>query len=190
MITVDPTPSEGPLLVVMGVSGSGKTTVGVALARRLGVPGADADDFHSPANIAKMSAGVPLDDADRLPWLREIGGWLARHRDGGGVMSCSALRRAYRDVLRDAAPSVRFVHLDARPDVVRDRLAGRAGHFMPASLVDSQFEALEPLQPDEPGTVLDPDAPIDALVDRLVTRVVHDFLAAAPAAPPNPTPGG
>ncbi|MFC7645442.1 gluconokinase [Streptosporangium lutulentum] len=98
--------SAVPLLVVMGVTGSGKTTVGIALAQRLQVPFADADDFHSEANVAKMSAGVPLDDDDRLPWLRSVGSWLAGKAGTGGVMSCSALKRSYRDLLRDSAPEV------------------------------------------------------------------------------------
>ncbi|GLW65116.1 gluconokinase [Actinomadura rubrobrunea] len=161
-----------PLLVVMGVAGSGKTTFGAALARRLRVPFADADDFHPPANIAKMSAGVPLDDADRLPWLRAIGAWLAEHADGGGVVTCSALRRAYRDLLREQAPEATFVHLHGDREVVRRRVAERTDHFMPASLVDSQFDTLEPLGPDERGLVLDLDAPVDALIDA--------YLEAAP----------
>ncbi|MBW4721318.1 gluconokinase [Saccharothrix sp. SC076] len=148
----------------MGVSGSGKTTTGKALARRLDVPFADADDFHPPANIAKMAAGVPLDDTDRAPWLRAIGDWLAAHPDGG-VVTCSALKRVFRDGLRAAAPGVRFVHLAGDPEVVRRRVARRSGHFMPASLVDSQYADLEPLGPDEPGVVLDLDQPVPALVE-------------------------
>ncbi|MFI9438519.1 gluconokinase [Streptosporangium sp. NPDC052375] len=164
---------SAPLLVVMGVTGSGKTTVGAALAQRLRVPFADADDFHSEANVAKMSAGVPLDDDDRLPWLRAIGSWLAGHAAGGGVVSCSALRRGYRDVLRHSAPAVGFVHLAGDIEVVRRRVSGRPGHFMPASLVASQFETLEPLEPDEHGIVLDLDRPVDELVEA--------YLAAAPS---------
>ncbi|RKT56178.1 gluconokinase [Saccharothrix australiensis] len=152
------------VIVVMGVSGSGKTTTGAALARRLGVPFADADDFHPPANIAKMAAGVPLDDDDRVPWLRAIGQWIAEHRDGG-VVTCSALKRSFRDGLRAAAPSARFLHLAGDPEVVRARVAARSGHFMPVSLVASQYAALEPLEPDEPGLVLDLSLPVDALVD-------------------------
>lgn len=157
-------------IVVMGVSGSGKSTAGAALARRLGVPFADADDFHPPANIAKMAAGVPLDDRDRAPWLRAVGAWLAAHPDGG-VVTCSALKRAFRDLLRAAAPAVRFVHLAGDPGVVRDRVANRTGHFMPVGLVASQFAALEPLAPDEPGVVLDLDQPVDRLVDACLTAV-------------------
>ena len=162
-------PSSPPLLTVMGVSGSGKTTVGAALAQRLRVPFADADDFHPPENVAKMAAGVPLDDADRLPWLHTIGAWLAAHADSGGVVSCSALKRSYRDVLRAAAPTQFFVHLDGSPEVVARRVQGRPGHFMPASLVDSQFATLEPLGPDENGVALD--------LDRSVDQLVEDYLS-------------
>ncbi len=152
-----------PLVTVMGVSGSGKTTVGAALAQRLGVPFADADDLHPPANVAKMSAGIPLDDADRLPWLHAVGAWQAAHPDGG-VVSCSALRRSYRDVLRAAAPGQVFVHLAGSRAVVARRVAGRPGHFMPTALVDSQFATLEPLQADERGLTLDLDRSVDDLV--------------------------
>lgn len=170
-------PERHPLLVVMGVAGSGKTTLGAALGQRLGVPFTDADDFHSTANIAKMSAGVPLDDDDRRPWLESIGRWLAEHATTGGVVSCSALRRRYRDALRHAAPSVEFVHLDGAPDVIRRRVAGRPGHFMPAELVASQFATLEPLHRDEHGVVLDLDQPVD------------DLVAAYLAHPRTPAPG-
>jgi gluconokinase len=153
-----------PLVVVMGVSGSGKTTVGAALAQRLRVPFADADDFHPKANIDKMSAGIPLTDEDRGPWLDTIGAWLAAHAEHGGVASCSALRRAYRDVLTAAAPSAYFLHLHGTPQVIAARVAGRPGHFMPAALVESQFATLEPLEADERGAVLDVDQPVDDLV--------------------------
>ena len=157
------------LVTVMGVSGSGKTTVGAALAQRLGVPFADADDFHPAANVAKMSAGVPLDDLDRLPWLQTMSLWLADHAATGAVISCSALKHWYRTILREAAPSQIFVHLDGSPEVVAHRVAGRPGHFMPASLLASQFATLEPLAPDEHGVVIDVDQPIDAIVQRYVT---------------------
>ena len=159
------------LVTVMGVSGSGKTSVGAALAQRLHVPFEDADDLHPPANVAKMSAGIPLDDADRLPWLRTVGAWLHAHSAGGGVTSCSALRRGYRDILREAAPQQVFVHLAGDRDVIARRVAGRPGHFMPAALVDSQFATLEPLEPDERGVTLDVDQPLDALVDACVAAL-------------------
>ena len=158
-----------PLIVVMGVSGSGKSTVGAALAQRLRVPFADADDFHPPANIAKMTAGEALDDEDRVPWLEAIGQWLAAHPDGG-VMSCSALKRHYRDTLRSHVPDVEFVHLEGTHEVIARRQASRPGHFMPASLLASQFATLEPLEPDEHGTVIDVDQTIDAIVSQYVTH--------------------
>ena len=160
-----------PLVVVMGVSGSGKTTIGAALAQRLRVPFADADDFHPQANIAKMSAGVPLDDDDRRPWLATIAAWLAEHAATGGVASCSALRRTYRDVLAGSASHVVFLHLHGDPDVIAARVAGRPGHFMPAALVESQFATLEPLESDERGAVLDVDQPVDDLVAQSLTRL-------------------
>ena len=152
----------------MGVSGSGKSTVGAALAQRLRMPFADADDFHPPANIAKMTAGEALDDHDRWPWLESIGRWLADHADGG-VMSCSALKRKYRDQLRHHAPHLRFLLLEGSMEVIARRQASRPGHFMPASLLRSQFATLEPLQPDEDGIVLDVDQSVDAIVQGYVT---------------------
>lgn len=160
-----------PLVVVMGVSGSGKSTVGAALARRLGVPFADGDDFHSAENVALMSAGVALTDARRLPWLRTLAAWLGEHAATGGVLGCSALRRAYRDVLREGAPTAFFVHLDGGPEAVVRRVAGRSGHFMPASLVESQLATLEPLGADEAGVVLDFDRPLDDLVAACVSAL-------------------
>ena len=164
----------GSPIVVMGVSGSGKSTVGAALAQRLRVPFADADDFHPAANIAKMTAGHPLDDDDRRPWLEAIGDWLAEHSDGG-VMSCSALKRTYRDQLRGHSAQVEFLHLAGTPDVIGRRQASRPGHFMPASLLKSQFDTLEPLGPDERGVVVDVDQNIDAIVENYLatTRQGH-----------------
>ncbi len=118
-------PEPVPVIVVMGVSGSGKSTVGGLLAERLGVPYAEADDFHPPANIAKMSAGHPLDDSDRAPWLDAIAAWIAERGDRGGVVSCSALRRRYRDRLRASAPGLFFLHLDGSPELIASRLAAR-----------------------------------------------------------------
>ena len=157
-------------VVVMGVSGSGKSTVGAALAQRLRVPFADADDFHSAENIAKMSAGQPLDDADRRPWLESIGMWLAEHGDGG-VMSCSALKLEYRDRLRGHEPSVAFAHLAGSVEVIARRQASRPGHFMPPALLASQFDTLEPLTSDERGLTVDVDQSVDAIVDELVASL-------------------
>ncbi|MCW2685741.1 MAG: gluconate kinase [Mycobacterium sp.] len=157
----------GSPIVVMGVSGSGKSTVGAALAQRLRVPFGDADDFHPAANIAKMTAGQPLNDDDRFPWLETIGQWLADHHDGG-VMSCSALKRRYRDQLRKHCPEVEFVHLSGSPEVIGRRQASRPGHFMPPTLLDSQFATLEPLEADERGVTIDVDQNIDSIVDSYV----------------------
>lgn len=148
----------------MGVSGSGKSTVGAALARRLRVPFVDADSLHPPANIAKMAAGEPLDDDDRYPWLDKVGEWLAGHCDGG-VVSCSALKRRYRDQLRTHCPQVEFLHLAGSPALISGRLAARTGHFMPAALLRSQFDALEPLGADEAGATIDVGPGVDAIVD-------------------------
>ena len=160
-------------IVVMGVSGSGKSTVGAALAQRLRVPFADADDFHPPANIAKMTDGQALNDDDRYPWLEAIGEWLTAH-PAGGVMSCSALKRKYRDQLRRHCAEVEFVHLAGTPEVIGRRQASRPGHFMPASLLTSQFQTLEPLQPDERGIVIDVDQNIDSIVETYVTATEQE----------------
>ncbi len=159
-----------PLVVVMGVSGSGKSTVGAALAQRLRVPFADADDFHPPANIAKMTAGHALDDDDRRPWLEAVGTWLAEHDADGGVMTCSALKHAYRDQLRQQAPRIEILHLHGTREVIARRQASRPGHFMPASLLDSQFATLEPLTPEEHGMAVDVDQSVDAIVQAYVDQ--------------------
>ncbi|MET9863859.1 gluconokinase [Streptomyces smyrnaeus] len=135
----------------MGVSGSGKSTVGEWLAQVLDLPFADADDFHPERNIEKMSAGVPLDDADRAPWLEAMADWLGSRTGSGAVLVCSALKRRYRDRLRQASGRLFFVHLDGSYELIAERLAGRSGHFMPPSLLRSQFEALQPLGRDEGG---------------------------------------
>ena len=155
-------------IVVMGVSGSGKSTVGIALAERLGVPFEDADDLHPEANVAKMARGEALDDDDRAPWLDLVGRWLAAHASGG-VTACSALKRRYRDQLRHHCPSVEFLHLDGDQELIGRRQAGRAGHFMPSSLLASQFDTLEPLEPDERGVVVD--------VGGTVEETVENYLA-------------
>lgn len=151
----------------MGVSGSGKSTVGAALAQRLRVPYLDADTLHPPANVTKMAAGQPLSDEDRYPWLERVGEWLARHRDGA-IVSCSALKRRYRDQLRAHCPPVQFVHLSGSPELIGRRLASRPGHFMPPTLLQSQFDALEPLGADEQGVVVDVSEEAETIVDTLL----------------------
>ncbi|WP_343572100.1 gluconokinase [Mycobacterium sp.] len=150
----------------MGVSGAGKSTVGIALARRLGVSFADADTLHPASNIAKMSAGTPLGDDDRYPWLAAVGQWLADHDNG--VMSCSALKRRYRDQLRSHRTDIEFLQLIGSPELIGSRQAGRPGHFMPSSLVRSQFDALEPLAADERGLAVDVGQSVDAIVEKFV----------------------
>ncbi|KDN19418.1 gluconokinase [Amycolatopsis rifamycinica] len=142
------------VIVVMGVSGSGKTTIGTALANALGVEYAEADTFHPKANIDKMTAGTPLTDADRAPWLEAIAGWIREHQDSGGVVTSSALKRRYRDVLRGGG-DVWFAHLHGDRAQLAERMQSRTGHFMPVSLLDSQLADLEPLEPDEAGAVFD-----------------------------------
>jgi len=162
-----------PVIVVMGVSGSGKSTIGALLARDLEVPFTDADDLHPLANIEKMASGVPLDDDDRRPWLEIVGATLAdAQRTGSGlVIACSALKRAYRDTILAQAPTTQFVHLHGSRDVLAARTEARSGHFMPASLLDSQLAVLEPLGPDEPGIVVDVAVPVETIVDLLAARL-------------------
>jgi gluconokinase len=159
------------IIVVMGVSGSGKTTVGEALAGRLGWEFADADEFHSAANKDKMHAGTPLTDADRATWLEAIAAWIDEHLAAGkaGVVTCSALKRTYRDRLR--RPDVRFVYLDGDPDLIARRMAGRRGHFFPAELLDSQFRDLEPPGPDEPAISVSIAGPPDETVRQIMERL-------------------
>lgn len=162
---------RAPLVSVMGASGVGKSAVGRALAQRIGVAYADGDDFHSAANIAKMRSGTPLDDQDRAPWLDAIARWLAEQRERGAVVSCSALRRSYRDRLRAQAPTLTFLHLCASAELLRARTAARADHFMPPSLVASQLATLEPLEADERGVSLDAARPIAELITEFLARV-------------------
>lgn len=143
--------------VLMGVSGSGKTTVAMGVARELGWEFGEADLFHPEANVEKMRAGTPLDDEDRLPWLQTLADWIAE-RDAAGtstVLACSALRRRYRDILRSSGAQLDFVHLAGSKELIGSRLLARQGHFMPGSLLDSQFATLEPLEEDEAGITLD-----------------------------------
>jgi gluconokinase len=156
-------------IVIMGVSGCGKSSVGEALATRLAIPYRDGDDLHPPANVAKMRTGIPLTDDDRWPWLDLVAGTL---RDAAPVIvGCSALRRAYRDRIREGAGGpVRFVHLAGDRDLIAARMATRTGHYMPLSLLDSQIATLEPPGPDEAITV-DIDAALPALIDTIIARM-------------------
>ncbi len=146
-----------PPMVVMGVSGSGKSTVGALLGQRLGVPFIDGDDLHPARNKHKMGAGIPLDDDDRRPWLQAIGRTLESYQqeEGAVIVACSALKRRYRDLLREHAPEVLFLHLEGSMDTLAARMAARNHEFMPATLLASQLEALEPLESDEAHVRLD-----------------------------------
>ena len=159
------------LVVVMGITGVGKSAVGHELADRVGVEYADGDDFHSEANIHKMASGHPLTDGDRWPWLHAIGGWLAEHEEAGGVISCSALRRVYRDKLVEAAPHTAFLHLYGDHDLIRSRIENRKDHFMPASLLASQEATLEPLEADENGFAFDITPSVAEIVDAFLLKV-------------------
>ncbi|WSF37018.1 gluconokinase [Streptomyces sp. NBC_01351] len=156
----------------MGVAGTGKTTVGRLLAEALGVPYAEGDAFHPAANVAKMSAGTPLDDADRWPWLDSIGEWIRDSaRLHGGVVAASSLKRVYRDRLRAAAPGTVFVHLTGERPLVEERMAARRSHFMPPTLLDSQFATLEPLGADELGVVVDVSASPEDITGAALTAL-------------------
>ena len=160
-------------LVVMGVSGSGKTTVATGVAERLGWVFAEGDDFHPHSNVEKMRAGVALTDDDRWPWLASLAGWIGEREAAGqnAVLTCSALKRTYRDVLAAGHPSVRFVHVTASAETIRHRLENRRGHYMPASLLASQLDTLEPLQVDEPGLTLPGDGEPSDVVKGLIARL-------------------
>lgn len=160
-------------VVVMGVSGSGKTTVARGVALATGLLFAEADDFHSRANVDKMRSGSPLSDDDRWPWLNDLALWMAERAAEGRstVIACSALKRAYRDVLAGGPPSIDFVHLRGTAQLIGPRISVRSGHYMPASLLGSQIDTLEPLEPDESGIVLDIDAPAHELIARAVREV-------------------
>jgi gluconokinase len=157
----------------MGVSGSGKSTVATALAERLGWASEDGDRFHPASNVAKMSAGHPLTDEDRWPWLQAIADQIGRICETGGhvVIACSALKRAYRDVLVRGRADVRFVFLDGSQALIAGRLAKRKGHFMPAGLLDSQFRTLEPPQADERPIAVSIDAPVETIVNNIVAQL-------------------
>jgi len=177
------------IVVVAGVSGSGKSTVGALLAGRLGWEFADGDSFHPAANVAKMSAGIPLTDDDRWPWLAAIGAWMDERAAAGdpGVVACSALKRAYREVLLDGRPDARLVFLDVGHDADVARLTARHGHFFPPGLLDSQFDDLEMPHPAEDALVM----PASGTPEELVTAIIGDLhLAAAPGRQAGPGRAG
>jgi gluconokinase len=171
-------------LIVMGVSGSGKTTFGLALAEAKSVPFFDGDDLHTPAARAKMTAGIALNDADRAPWLDRIGAELAdtAAHPRGAIVACSALRRAYRDRLRAAVGrDLRFVFLDGDKELMRRRVADRRGHYMPASLIDSQFAALEPPSGEDDVATIAADASLAVALPEALRKLAAIDQALAPS---------
>ena len=173
------------IAVIMGVSGAGKTAVGERLAERLGWQFIEGDRLHPPENVAKMQSGHPLTDADREPWLAAIAeaidGWRAR--GVSGIVSCSALKRDYRHrIIGDRRPGVRLVYLEGSRELIGERLNARRGHFMPASLLDSQFAALEPPGPDENPITVAIDAPLDRIVEDIVAALRQASETTPPAA--------
>jgi gluconokinase len=176
-------PDKAPCaIVVMGVAGSGKTTIGEKLAERLGWAYEDADKFHPRANVEKMSAGHPLTDEDRWPWLRAIADEIDRVCNAADhvVIGCSALKRAYRDVLVHGREDVRIVYLDGSRELIARRLKARKGHFMPPALLDSQFKALQPPGDDEHPVTVSIDAPVGTIVDDIMRKLERDLEGKAP----------
>jgi carbohydrate kinase (thermoresistant glucokinase family) len=170
-MTASPQPIALPVvLVLMGVSGSGKTTIGELLARRLHWPYEEGDALHPPANVAKMHAGHPLDDADRAPWLARVADWVDARLAAGecGVITCSALKQAYRNLIDRHGSGVAFVYLHGSPELIASRLAGRTGHFMPASLLDTQFATLEEPGSDEPVVRVEIGATPETIVANII----------------------
>lgn len=187
--------ADAIVLVVMGVSGSGKTTVATRVAQRLGWAFEEGDALHPPSNVEKMHAGHPLTDDDRAPWLARVAAWVDARLDAGagGIITCSALKRRYRDAIAHGRAGVLFVFLDGTHDTVAHRLAARRGHFMPANLLDSQFDALERPSADEPVLSIDvgaePDAVAQAVIDALIRAGrIPPSAARLPSAPEQALP--
>jgi gluconokinase len=178
-------PQVTTTVVVMGVSGVGKTTVAIQLSHRLGWEFAEGDTFHPDENVLKMRSGHALNDEDRWPWLRRLAEWIGvcERKGVSAILTCSALKPSYRDVLGDGHPSVWFAFLAADRDVLLDRVLGRSGHYMPPSLLDSQLETLEPLQPDEPGVTLDAHRPGDEVVTALIDALQAQRRLPGPTQP-------
>ena len=172
----DAAAAAAQVLVVMGVSGSGKSTVAALIAERLGWIFVDGDSFHTPEHVAKMHAGHALDDEDRAPWLARIATWIRHRLEAGesGVVVCSGLRRAYRDILTGGSPRVRLVYLEGDKALVAGRLAARRGHFMSPRLLDSQFATLEVPGPDERPITVGIDEEPESIVDRVVARLAAE----------------
>ena len=160
-----------PVLVLMGVSGSGKSTVAAILAGRLGWDFEEGDDMHPPANVAKMAAGHPLDDEDRWPWLDKVAAWIRQHAEAGrpGIITCSALKKSYRDVLR--GDQVVFVYLAGARERIAERMAARLGHFMSVAMLDSQLETVEPPTPDERAITIDITGSAAEEAEKIIERL-------------------
>lgn len=172
-------PAGGLRVIVMGVSGCGKTTIGDLLARELGVRFLDGDSLHPVENVTKMAAGTPLTDGDRWPWLAIVGRELAAAGPHGLVLACSALRSSYRDAIREQAPDTVFLHLHGSKEVLTARTEGRTGHFMPPALLDSQLATLEPLTAEEAGVVVDIAAPVGTVVEQAMSGLARFGVRAA-----------
>ena len=172
---------HAPVLVVMGVSGSGKTTIGKMLADRFGWAFEEGDLLHPEANVAKMHAGIPLTDKDREPWLEAVRLWIDKQREQGkpGIIACSALKRAYRDFLRQNRNEVHLIYLRGSRELIAQRLARRRGHFMPAKLLESQFAALQEPKDDEVAIIAGDALPPGAIVDEIISQLLSKGLIAS-----------
>ncbi|MCA1737043.1 MAG: gluconokinase [Actinobacteria bacterium] len=170
-----------PLLVVMGVTGSGKSTIGELIASHLEVPFIDGDSLHPASNVAKMAAGNPLSDDDRWPWLVAVGKTLARSNGSGMVVACSALKRSYREAISEHAPRVLCVHLNVPRRILQERLEDRSGHFMPPALLDSQLSALEPLEASERGVTVDGEDPVEVVASHAIEALINGGFFDSPA---------